>query len=119
IASISDIRDVSNPIDLERRTGVDVVLTISGDHAPIHTELRNLIPRTEVPLPLLHSPKSFEISDADLKVLAARTARWAKANGLMTSIVPPNPTLEAPEGGDVEGDGGEGGGLSEDQCTIR
>jgi len=123
ISSIVDIRDVQNPIELERSSGVDVVITVKSNQTPVQTRVNHMFPRREVPLPLLNAPRDWMISENDYKVLQARTDRWTRLNNLLLDTAPPTPTLEAPEGGDVESpDGGVpdgGGGTSEDVCTIR
>jgi hypothetical protein len=117
ISDIEDLQDVQNPMEIERVTGVDVVLTVKGDNAPIRTKVKNMFPRGEVPLPLLTTPRDDQLRESDFKVLKERTDRWQRANNLMNTIAPPKTTMEAPEGGDVEG-GEEFSGLTE-HCTIR
>jgi hypothetical protein len=118
ISSIDDIQDAVNPIELERETGVDVVITIKGDTTPVQTEVRNIVPLTEMPFPLdFLNLKKGDLTEDDLKVMKQRNDRWVRENRLISNVAPPEPTLEAPEGGDVENP--DGGGTSCNDCTIR
>ena len=114
ISAISDIEAVENPIELERSTGVDVVLTVIDGQAPMQTFVRSMVPKpevlrelslpvTELPFGLSSSITEFDISEEDAAVLHKRADRWAKVNSI----------LMKPRGAGRRGANGD------DTCTIR
>ena len=85
IPLIQEIRHLKNPIEVERRTGVDAVIavrdwTLSGKASGV------IAPKGDVPFPLVKSPQDWNFSKKDQAVLQARTERWMKLNGLLSVL---------------------------------
>lgn len=84
LAVIEDIQAIDNPIEVERSTGVDVVVMIRNWN-PVQAE-RGTIGKAQVPFPLVKGPTNWGISPEDHAVLKARTERWMKLTGLLSHL---------------------------------
>ncbi len=84
IEVIEDIQDIKNPVEVERKTGVDVVILVQN--WIVRTQVGNGTPTSELPFPLAKSSTTCEFSEEDRLMIRARTERWMKLNGLLFEV---------------------------------